>query len=129
MVGAPMMVNGAPVTIAGVAPPGFFGVDPGTDVDLFMPLHEYAAQLVAGGNAGSVPFTRDPQTWWLFVGGRLKAGASAAEADVRVNLLVEQSLRAAGGAQAQQAQTPRVTTTAAGRGLIARTRYATSLMR
>src|SRR6185295_1069416 len=89
---------------------------------------EYAAQIIAGGNAGDVPFTRDPQTWWLFVGGRLKPGASAAEADVRVNLLVEQSLRAAGGAHAQQAQTPRITTRAASRGLDRlRTRYATSL--
>jgi predicted permease len=129
LVGTAMMVNGVTVTIAGVAPPGFFGVDPATDIDLFMPLHEYAAQIIAGGNAGTVPFTRDPQTWWLFVGGRLKPGASAAEADVRVNLLVERSLRAAGGAPAQTAPTPRITTTLAGRGLDRlRTRYATSLL-
>jgi hypothetical protein len=83
-------------------------LDPATAIDLFIPLHEFAAQLVAAGNAGDVPFTRDPQTWWIHIGGRLKPGVSAAEADSRVNLLFERSLRAAGGPQAQTARTPSV---------------------
>jgi len=129
LVGNDVMVNGVPVTIVGVTPPGFFGVDPASDAGLFMPLHEYAAMLIAGGNAGEMPFTRDPQTWWIFVAGRLKPGVTAAQAGVRVNLLVERSLRAAGGAQAQTAPTPRVTTIPAGRGLDRlRTRYATALL-
>src|SRR2546426_586662 len=128
-VGTPMVVNGVPVTIVGVTPPEFFGLDPATAIDLFIPLHEFAAQLVAAGNAGDVPFTRDPQTWWIHIGGRLKPGVSAAEADSRVNLLFERSLRAAGGPQAQTARTPRIATAPAGRGLDRlRTRYATSLL-
>ncbi len=128
-VGTPMVVNGVPVTIVGVTPPEFFGLDPATAIDLFIPLHEFAAQLVAAGNAGDVPFTRDPQTWWIHIGGRLKPGVSAAEADSRVNLLFERSLRAAGGPQAQMARTPRIATAPAGRGLDRlRTRYATSLL-
>jgi predicted permease len=128
-VGTPIIINAAPVTIVGVAPPEFFGVDPGTTIDVFMPLHAYAAQLVAGGNVGSVPFTSDPQTWWIFVGGRLKAGVTVAEAEVRANLLFERSLRAVNGAAAPTARTPPITSVPAGRGLDRlRDRYATSLL-
>jgi predicted permease len=130
LVGDSIVVNAVPVVIAGVAPPEFFGVDPSTHVDLFMPLHAYAAQLVAGGNVGEVPFTRDPGTWWTFVGGRLKPGVSGAEADPRLNLLFERSLRAGNRtAAAQAARTPPIATVPAGRGLDRlRDRYSTSLL-
>src|SRR3989449_8585983 len=127
-VGAPMVVNGAPVTIVGVTPPEFFGLDPSTAIDIFIPLHTYAAPPVAAANAGNAAFTEDPLTWSILIGGRLKPGVSVGEADTRVNLLFERSLRAAGGLQAQTARTPRIATAPAGRGLDRlRTRYATSL--
>jgi len=129
VVGSSIIVNAAPVTIVGVAPTEFFGVDASTPTDLFMPLHAYAAQLVAGGNAGDVPFTRDPQTWWLLVGGRLKSGVTAREAEVRVNLLFERSLRAANAGAPHTARTPPVTSVPAGRGLDRlRNRYGASLL-
>jgi predicted permease len=128
VVGTSMVVNGAPVTIVGVVPPEFYGLDASNSIDLFVPLHLYAAQVLATGGAGDLSWTNDPQTWWLSVAGRLKPGVSPAEAGARVNLLYDRSLRAAGGSPAQTARTPRVTTSQAARGLDRlRNRYAAPL--
>ena len=38
-IGKTMLVNNMPVTIVGVTAPGFFGVDPGSNPPVFIPLH------------------------------------------------------------------------------------------
>ena len=71
MVGATVMVNGHPFTVAGVAPPGFFGETlRGDPPDLWIPLQQ--EPLIAGDSA----LLRQPVSAWLRVIGRLRPGAS-----------------------------------------------------
>ena len=37
--GQPILINNVPFVVAGVTPPGFFGVDPGAAPDVFLPIH------------------------------------------------------------------------------------------
>jgi predicted permease len=81
--GRQIVVNGVPVTITGVAPPEFFGLQPGTVVDLYMTLAMQPQVDPHIGNAGASVFT-DNTEWWIQVMGRLKPGVTAEQ--VRANL-------------------------------------------
>jgi len=48
--GKTLIVNGLPITIVGVAPPDFFGLEPGSSPDLFIPLAKYAAEQARQGS-------------------------------------------------------------------------------
>ena len=77
VVGTPAIVNNIPVTIVGVLPPEFTGVEQvvadAPDVSLPLALEP---QLNAGLNAPQSLVSR-PTFWWLHVVGRLKPGATA----------------------------------------------------
>jgi hypothetical protein len=45
--GQSILINNIPFTVAGVAPPGFFGVDPATAPDSYLPLHTNVLLAVA----------------------------------------------------------------------------------
>jgi hypothetical protein len=67
VVGATFVIEGHPFTVAGVAPPGFFG-EPlrNNPPDLWIPLHQ--EPLLAGGSS----LLRQPVAAWLRAIGRLK---------------------------------------------------------
>jgi predicted permease len=67
VVGARLLINRMPVTLVGVMPPAFFGVEVGRVLDVAMP-YRLAARFT------SSPF--DDDTQWLNVMVRLKAGMS-----------------------------------------------------
>ena len=67
VIGARLTINRTPVTVVGVMPPTFFGVEVGRVLDLAMP-YRLAAQFT------STPF--DDDTPWLNILVRLKAGLS-----------------------------------------------------
>src|SRR5437660_5864858 len=71
LVGQTLVIEGHPFTVAGVAPPGFFGDTlRNNPPDLWIPIqHE---PMIAGGNS----LLRQPISAWLRVIGRLKPGAS-----------------------------------------------------
>ena len=69
VLGKVVQVNNTPVTIVGVTPPDFFGLQPGLQVDLTVPM------MLA--DAGML---KEKGAWWFNAAGRLKAGASAASA-------------------------------------------------
>jgi len=71
VVGARLSINHVPVTVVGVMPPNFFGVEVGRALDVAIP-HRWAAQFT------STPF--DDDTIWLNVMVRLKAGLTIEEA-------------------------------------------------
>src|SRR5580765_2256713 len=48
--GKTIIVNGLPVSIVGVAPPDFFGLEPGSSPDLFIPLAQYSAEQSRQGS-------------------------------------------------------------------------------
>jgi len=95
IVGKSIIANGKSVTILGVAPRGFFGLQPGTSPDLWIPLHQYSAAQAELGNTNSgVPFLRDSKTWWIQIGIRIKPAAESS-ARSQLNGRFQQNLKAA----------------------------------
>jgi MacB-like periplasmic core domain len=85
VLGKSVDVNLTPVTIVGVAPPGFTGASRvQTPQDLFLPLSMQPA--IFPRHARSLLSDRD--TWWIQIMGRLKPGISdeAARASLAVTL-------------------------------------------
>jgi predicted permease len=79
-------INGRPFTIIGVAPRGFTGVARASDPEqLWVPL---AMQAVALQNNPGL--LQAPNAAWLRVAGRLRDGATVAEADAEIRVLAQQ---------------------------------------
>jgi predicted permease len=78
--GQKILINNAPFTVVGVTPAGFFGVDPGMNPDVFLPLHSNvvveASSQYGDGAAGYL----DKNFYWLDVMGRLKPGVTRQQA-------------------------------------------------
>jgi predicted permease len=129
VVGRRVVINGAPTVIVGVAPPGFFGLDPRGGPDFWISLSSYSSQQARIGNANNgVPYDRDPQTWWIQIVGRLKAGVSEMDARSQVALLFHNSLDRRAGTVAAR-ELPRLGVFPMKRGLDGlRERFSTSLL-
>ncbi len=96
VIGRNIIVNGHPLTVVGIAPREFFGLQPGSSPALWVPLHHYSADEAELGNANNgVPFLNDPQTWWVQIAGRLKPGTTQTEAAAQLQGLFRQTLGAA----------------------------------
>jgi macrolide transport system ATP-binding/permease protein len=81
VVGSTFIIDGAPFTIAGIAPPGFFGdtLRPNPP-DFWMPLATEPA--VHGQNA----LLDHKDEYWLYIIGRLKEGAAVGTLESHVNV-------------------------------------------
>ncbi len=86
-IGKTVQMNNTAVTIVGVIPPEFTGIQQavGTAPDVTLPL-SLDTQLGSPGGFGgdSKPRMADPSSWWLQLMGRLKTGATSQQ--VRGNL-------------------------------------------
>lgn len=89
-VGKSVLVNGVPFTVAGVTPPEFFGLSPGSAVEITLPL-AFLPQLAPRSDASI--FT-DRHYWWVLVLGRLKPGLTSAEALREAGAVFRQSVLA-----------------------------------
>jgi predicted permease len=93
--GKTIIVNGLPVSIVGVAPPDFFGLEPGSSPDLFIPLAQYSAeQSRQGPTYDGLTFLTDPKLWWAGVVGRLQPGVTAEQAQAELQVMFDQNLNA-----------------------------------
>jgi predicted permease len=112
-VGRAVVVNGTPVTIAGVAPAGFFGFERGNPPDLWVPLAFYASDW-----ARVSPEERldDPRVWWIGVIGRLKPGVAREESAAQLATIFAGTLTARAGAS-ERPVAPRLGVARAARGL------------
>jgi macrolide transport system ATP-binding/permease protein len=81
--GRTVTVNNNLFTAIGVAPPGFFGVDPSKGPDLYLPLH---ADLLLNPEQGGGPVGRysDEHYYWTEMMGRLRPGVTMAQARARL---------------------------------------------
>jgi predicted permease len=77
VIGKVVYINKTPITIVGVAPPGFHGLTPGRDEDIYMPIML----------AGSSLFNKSE--WWLDVVGRLKDGATLEQARAELDAIFQ----------------------------------------
>jgi predicted permease len=75
-IGKPVLVDNVPLTVIGVAPPEFFGVDPAAAPDLYLPLH---TNLLLDGARAAAMYP-DGNFYWIEMMGRLRPGVSIAQA-------------------------------------------------
>ena len=93
VLGKTIRVNDVLVTVVGVLPPGFTGIQQpvAEAADVWLPL-ALDSQLNTGG--GALPRTSDAVYWWLQVMGRLKPGATAAQVRDNLGGVFQQTARA-----------------------------------
>ena len=88
IVGSTFFVQGRPVTLIGITPPGFFGETLRSDPpDFWLPLQQEI--LFDGQNARM----RTNQTQWLYAIGRLKPGVSVQALPARLTPVLQRWLR------------------------------------
>ena len=92
--GKTLVVNGLPVSIVGVAPPDFFGLEPGSSPDLFIPLAKYSAEQSRQGSSNGMTYLTDPKLWWTGVVGRLRPGVTAQQVQAELQVMFDQNLNA-----------------------------------
>ena len=86
VVGSTFWINTKPVTIAGIAPAGFYGDRLSTTPpDFFLPIESMDA-------LANAPYVHDPDVQWLYLVGRVKPGVQMMPLREKVSALVRQSL-------------------------------------
>jgi predicted permease len=79
-IGQTILVNNQPFQVVGIAPEGFFGVDTGRNVQVYLPIRSFQSlrtQFV--GNRNSM--YRDEHWYWIQVMGRLRPGVTMPQAE------------------------------------------------
>ncbi|HEY6291545.1 MAG TPA: ABC transporter permease [Terriglobia bacterium] len=92
-VGRSAVINNVPVTIIGVSPPEFFGLQPGRSIDVWLPLHTQPEVEPNWTEKGRSNFIRDDD-WWVMVMGRLKPGVSEPQARAVLGAVFYESVAA-----------------------------------
>jgi predicted permease len=93
VVGSTLMIEGQAFTVAGIAPPGFFGETLRPEPpDLWLPLQQ--EPLIAGADTSLL---RQPVSAWLRVIGRLRADATIDGMDARLTVFLRQWMRSDAG--------------------------------
>jgi predicted permease len=86
VVGSTFFVNTKPVTIAGIAPEGFYGDRlASTPPDFYLPIESMPA-------LANVEYVHDPNGNWLYMIGRLKPGVSKVQIQAKLSGLLRQAL-------------------------------------
>jgi predicted permease len=86
VLGKQIVINGVPMTISGVAPAQFFGLQEGNAVDVYMDVAlqpRIDRQITDGGPSAFV----DTNLWWIQVMGRLKPGVTAEQARANLDVI------------------------------------------
>src|SRR5579863_9360229 len=103
VLGRTITLNSVPVTIVGVTPPEFYGVEPGQAVEVWLPLHTqpqvepdrspepHEPALGGAANPSGTLFAARDQ-WWVVIMGRLKPGVSEQQARAQLDVLLQQSM-------------------------------------
>jgi predicted permease len=117
-VGKTIFVNGVAFTVVGVAPPEFFGVQPGHAPDIWIPLIQ-EARIGPWGTTrqyGREMWTR-PDWWWVNVVARLQPGVTEQQALVAAQVPFLRSVEAAAKTPFKPSEAPQVEFLPASRGL------------
>ena len=122
--GINITIDGDPVTVVGVLPPDFFGVEPGTMPDVWVSLSYYRASFKRVADFD----VRDQGVWYLTVIGRLKPGVTEAQANAEVKFLADQVLNIGSKEVPRDDKVPTFGTVSAARGIDGlRRQFSTSL--
>ena len=124
VIGRAITVNGVPLTLVGVTPTEFFGLQPGRAIDAWIPLHSLPRVVPSWTKPGApktAKFTaRDD--WWIVIMGRLKPGITEQQARAELEVFLRQNVAAtappqAPGFQSVSPELPRVELAPASKGL------------
>ena len=85
VVGRAIAISGHPFTIAGVAPPEFFGTEVGAAPDFFLPMLMQPAVMPM--TADLIARDTNVMSWWIRVLARTTPGATIPEAAAQLNAL------------------------------------------
>ncbi|HEY3841386.1 MAG TPA: ABC transporter permease [Bryobacteraceae bacterium] len=114
--GQSILINNVPFTVAGVAPPGFFGVDPAASPDFYIPLRTgLLLRQRFGANAAAVYLDRN--YYWLEMMARLRPGVSLTQAHAALGPLFHQWVESTAANQRERAQVPDLLIREGGAGL------------
>lgn len=95
VLGKIITINRVPLTIVGVTPPAFSGIDPGRAVNIWVPISEEPALLPWG--VSSPPVNRSlllaNDWWWLMVIGRLRTDATRLQGTAMLNVYFQQGIK------------------------------------
>ena len=101
-IGQSILVDNVHFTVIGVAPPEFFGVDPASVPDLYLPLHTNL--LVDGARAARM--YPDGNFYWIEMMGRLRPGVSMAQAQAALAPRFHQWVAATATTDGERAKLP-----------------------
>jgi len=87
--GQSLLINNVPFTVAGVAPPGFFGVDPAAAPDFYLPLRSNLLLRLRGGPADAAGYLAQSY-YWLEMMARLRPGVTPSQAQAALAPLFHQ---------------------------------------
>jgi predicted permease len=92
VLGKTIFVNGVPVTVVGVSPARFTGLQMGQETRIFVPLTMQPLlipreQLTA---SGSPSLLNNPQSWWVLILARLRPGVPESRAQSALDLVLRQ---------------------------------------
>ena len=117
-VGKAIFVNGVAFTVVGIAPPEFFGVQPGRAPDVWIPMVQEARIGPWGaGPPGSRRMWSTPNDWWVMVLARLAPGVNERQALAATQVPFLQGAEAAVKAPLKPADAPQVGFVRVSRGL------------
>jgi macrolide transport system ATP-binding/permease protein len=91
--GQPILINNIPFAVAGVAPPGFFGVDPAAAPDFYVPLRTNLLLRLRGG-ANDAKDYLEQNYYWLEMMARLRPGVSLSQAQAALGPVFHQWVEA-----------------------------------
>lgn len=82
-IGQTIRINDIPFTVAGVTPPEFFGVRPGSAPVVYLPISNRPSLARNFGNEHDTMFI-DPHFYWVDMMGRLRPGVTMQQAQVEL---------------------------------------------
>ena len=91
--GKTISLNGVPITIIGVIPAQFTGLQMGNPTQLFVPL-TMQPLLLPRPQSGSVSLLDNPQSWWLLAMARLRPDVPEARAQAELDTVLRQAATA-----------------------------------
>jgi predicted permease len=106
-VGESVLIDNRPYTVAGVAPPGFSGLEPAESPELYIPLH-------IGDDARSLD---DEHYYWLLISARLRPGMTMSEAQEQIAPVFHRWVESTAENDQERAHLPELVLTSGAKGL------------
>jgi predicted permease len=82
VLGQLILINNVPFTVAGVTPPGFFGVDPESNPAFYMPIHDMPILSMRPAEVEERARFLNDHFYWIEMIGRLRPGVKIEQAEV-----------------------------------------------